>query len=226
MKKRTLILMFTALTLLSTAHARGLIGTNEKYVINGTNQIIEVASNDIEDGVASYRNADGERVAIAMSGISKEVDEMSGLSAGDNLVVTTNVRFSKTLTTTRYCTVFSVFANNSVSFGCNTIEADRDSRIKNPNRSLPTQLNYFSQNAQDLTKEVPSLQGFQVDEEVIVEIDAGIFNEGQKVQILTIFADGHAIIKKSGIDLFDNSKAIIHKHNIAFVQLSDLKKQY
>ncbi|MBY0413413.1 MAG: hypothetical protein K2Q18_04580 [Bdellovibrionales bacterium] len=226
--KTTLLIALLFSSIYSNAQAK-LFGIRERYVIKGSNQIIEVASNNIKDGVATYHNSQGKKSQIDVSAIAKETEEeIDGIQAGKSALARTGIRFS-TDTTTRYCTVFSVFENKQAHIGCKTIEADRDLHDRNPNTSLPNQLNYIVQDVSTMVGEVEFLGDIHREDKLRLEVATELFKKGEKVEVVTIFANGQALVKATGLkglrlNLLDNVDYVIHKYNIEMVNLSDLKK--
>jgi len=203
--KTALLMAFTVLSLQSVAHAKSLIGRVDKYIILNSNQIIEIASNEIEDGKGKYYDyAEHKWKTIDMNDVSKgTTEEISGVKAGERILATTMVANSKTETVSRYCQVFYVFENKKAYVGCKSTEADIIPGYQTPNR-----FDFIVENVESVTAEVSSLNDFSTKEIAELNTDTKNFSSGTKVKILAIFANGEALIQKSGFNILDTSDVL------------------
>lgn len=220
--KKALLLSVMTITFLSQAHAKPFFGTVDKYIEVANGNVIEIASNEIEDGVAEfYDYGTRQRRTINMSEVSKSTrEEIAGVQAGEAILVTTrldNVRNVRNQTVNRYCQVFYVFENKQAYVGCKSSEADRI-----PGYQLPERFDYIV-NVEHVTAEVESLDGFKKGESVELNIETRNIKAQRKVRILAIFANGEALVQKDGFSRLDTS-GILHKSGIERVNLSDLSK--
>jgi hypothetical protein len=219
--KTALLMAFTVLSLQSVAHAKSLIGRVDKYIILNSNQIIEIASNEIEDGKGKYYDyAEHKWKTIDMNDVSKgTTEEISGVKAGERILATTMVANSKTETVSRYCQVFYVFENKKAYVGCKSTEADIIPGYQTPNR-----FDFIVENVESVTAEVSSLNDFSTKEIAELNTDTKNFSSGTKVKILAIFANGEALIQKSGFNILDTSDVLNKLGAVDRINLSELNK--
>lgn len=220
--KTTLLMTLVTLSLTSQVHAKSFFGTVDKYIINKTNEVIEIGSNEIEDDgkTASYYNyRESKRKTIDMSEVSKSTrEEIAGVKAGETILVTTGVARSKTETISRFCAVFNVFENGKAQVGCRTYKEDYV-----PGYAIPNRMDFIINHVSLVTAEVESLDGFNKGETAELRINTENAKAGRNVRILAIFANGEALVQKVGFGILDTS-SIVYKSGIDRIQLSDLNK--
>ncbi len=220
--KTALLLSLMAVSLMTTANAKGFFGTVDKYIIARTGQVIEVGSNDIDNGVAEYFDyRESKRKTINMSELSKSTrEEIAGVKAGETILLTTGVANSTDGSTiSRYCTVFYVFENKMSHVGCKTYAEDNIAGQIAANR-----LDFIVGNVESVIAEVASLEGFKTNEAVELAVNTKYSKAGREVKILAIFANGEVLVQKTGFNVLDTG-SIVTKHGaIDRVLLSDLNK--
>lgn len=219
--KNILSISLLTLCLTTTAQAKSFFGTVDKYINIHTNQIIEVASNEIEDGVASYFDySDNKRKTINISELSKATrEEISDVRAGEAILAKTFVANSKEETVIRFCQVFYLFENKSAYVGCKTTEKDNI-----PGYQTPARFDFIISNIESVTPQVSSLDGFETKETCELKVETKTIEAGKRVKILAIFANGEALIQKVGLNFLDTSGILNKLGSVERVKLSDLNK--
>jgi hypothetical protein len=217
--KATLAIALTVLTITTAVQAKGIIGTVDKYIIIKSGKIIEVASNKIDNGVATYFDyTESRRKTIETAEISKSTRQrIAGVKIGDIILANTYARNSNSQTVTRFCEVFSVFENKEAYIGCQTLEADK---IKG--YTTPARLDFVVNNVETLTAQVQQLDGFKKGGNYELRVDTTIANAGVHVKILGIFVNGDVLVQKSILSVLDSDGIIAKTGDIARIKLSDL----
>ncbi len=219
--KKTLLLTLMTVSFISSVQAKSLFGRIDKYIIEKTGQVIDVASNEISDnGTAQYFDyKDGKRKTIDLSQISKSVKhEIDGVKIGEVILLTTGVANSPTESISRYCQVFNVFANGMAQVGCKTYEEDNKKGV-----IVATRLDFIVNNVNSVVAEVDSLEGINKGETVELRTDTKSAKAGRNVKVLAVFANGEALVQKIGFSFLDTS-GIVYQGSVDRVQLSDLSK--
>lgn len=197
------------------AAALTLIGSQAVYAydyIISQGIMVETSVNKKTGEITYYDYRDGKKKTVAASDIAKEVKEKNGIKQGDHVLYNQeNVNF---------CAVFHVFENGLVRVGCQNAEAKRKGVIGVPR---PEQLRGFVP-TNELTAEIPSMDGFSKGETVTLLKDYGNLKCGTTVRIEAIHTNGEALVQKKGLNLLDTSGLHL-KFNIERVPLSDLAKK-
>ena len=219
--KKTLLLSLMTIAFISHAQAKPFFGTVDKYIMKN-NQIIEIGSNDIENGQGVYFDyRDHKRKNIDMSEVSKSTkEEIAGVKIGETILLTTGVANDKSgAIISRYCSVFSVFENGQAHVGCRTYKED------NANGQIATnRLDFIvGVGSSNVTAQVDELEGIRTGE------NRSIYNnktlkDGRKVKVLAIFENGEVLVQRSVLNIQDTS-SIIQKHGeVLRISISDLKE--
>lgn len=219
--KKTLLLTLMTVSFISSVQAKSLFGTIDSYIIEKTNQVIQVASNEIsDDGVVSYFDyKEGKRKTINRSEISKStLKEIAGVKIGEVILLNTGVANSATETITRYCQVFNVFENSMAYVGCKTYAEDNKAGV-----IKATRLDFIVNNVESVVAEVSSSEGIKKGEIAELRINTKSAKAGRNVKVLAIFANGEALVQKVGFSFLDTS-SIVYQSSVDRVQLSDLSK--
>jgi len=219
--KKTLLLTLMTVSFISSVQAKSLFGTLDKYIIEKTGQVIEVASNEISDnGTAKYFDyKEGKRKTIDLSEISKSVKtEIAGVKAGEVILLTTGVANTPSESISRYCQVFNVFANGMADVGCKTYEEDNKKGV-----IVATRLDFIVHDISSVVSEIESLDGIQKGEVVELRVNTKNAKAERNVKVLAIFANGEALVQKIGFNFLDTS-GIVYQSSVDRVQLSDLSK--
>jgi hypothetical protein len=202
--KTTLILTLTALTLVSVAQAKPLFGTIEKYVDIKTGRVVDIATNETEDfDMSRY------------SPIAKE--EIAGVAAGERILLTTYVNKSTTKTISRYCDVFYVFENKMAQVGCKGYKVDQEAY-----KDVPNRLEFMVTNVEEAIAEVSELEGFKTKDKAELKINTPGIKAGRTVRVVAIFANGEALVEKTGYSFFNGRNVVDRGASIERVSLSDL----
>lgn len=220
---KALLLSVMTLAFTLEAQAKPLIGRIDKYIEIKNGNVIEIATNEIEDGSATfYDYGIRKKRTIDMSEVSKATrEEIAGVKAGEMILVETrldNVRNVRNQTVSRYCEVFYLFENKQAYAGCKSSEADRI-----PGYQLPARFDFIINNVENVTAEVESLDGFTKGETAELSIETRTIKAGKNVRILAIFANGEALVQKDGFSRLDTS-GILHKSGVERINLVDLSK--
>lgn len=218
-------LIFTAISLTvslsSVVQAKAFFGTIDKYLVVKTAQVIEVGSNDVEDGVATYYDyRTSKRKTIDLSELSKSTrEEIAGVKAGERVLARTYVANSKTETVVRFCEVFYLFENKQAYIGCKATEADRINGYELPNR-----FDFIINNVEQVIAEVETLDGFKTNEIAELRVDTENLKAGKNVRVLAIFTNGEALIQKAGFSVLDTSGVLNKLGAVEKIKLTDLNK--
>ncbi len=219
--KKALLLSLMTIAFISQAQAKSFFGRVDKYIMKN-NQIIEIGSNDIENGKGIYYDyRDGKRKSIEMSEVSKSTDkEIAGVQIGEIILLNTGIANDKTGgIINRYCSVFSVFENGLAYVGCKTYKED------NANGQIATdRLDFIvSLGNVNVTPEIAELEGVKKGDYRTVHNSSDI-KIGTKVKVLAIFDNGEVLVQKAGFNILDTS-GIINKHGEVFrLSISDLRE--
>ena len=204
--KTTLLLTITTLTLMTNVHAKSLFGTIEKYVNVETGSVVEIASNrtdkfDMSQFAASTK------------------EEISGVKAGERILLTTYVNKSKTQTINRYCDVYYVFENKMAQVGCSTYSVDQEA-----NKDAPRRLDFMVTNVDEVVSEVSELNGFRTNEKAELKISTATIKAGRNVKIVAIFENGEVLVQKTGYGMFFGDNVVERGDSIARVSINDLSQ--
>lgn len=216
---KTLLLTLLTVSMLSTAQA-GLIGIIETYIIEKNGKVINVASNEVsKDGMALYFDySTNKKRSIHLSELSKATNkEIDGVKAGEMILMTTKVSGSDTELISRYCKVYNVFENHMADASCKMYKKDKREFFDSGS------LQFIVKNVRSVIAEVASLNGIRKNEVVELRINTNNAKAGKNVRVLAIFANGEALVQKTGFNL-NESAAIIHKLTVDRVRVSDLNK--
>ncbi len=221
--KKTLLLSLMTISFMSQVQAKAFFGRVEKYIIPATGQIIEIASNEIEDDGQTaefYDYRDGKRKNIDMSTVSKSTrEEIAGVKAGEAILVTTQAGNDKTKTVSRYCAVFYVFENKQAFVGCNTtVEADRI-----PGYALPTRMDFIVNNVENVIAQVEEHDGVKKGDIMELRINTANAKAGRNMRVLAVFANGEVLVEKAGLGFLDTN-SIVYRGGVDRVTTSDLSK--
>lgn len=218
--KRSLTLAFILSALCSTVSAGSFFGRVDKYMIKDSGMIIEVATNEISDDglTAKYYNYKERKFkTIELAELSKSTqEEIAGVRSGEMVLVQTYAGASRTETISRFCEVFYVFENKKAFVGCKTYAADQI-----PGYATPSRLDFIVNNVESIVAEVESLEGIKKGDVAELRIDTKSAKAGRQVRVLAIFANGEALVQKTGLGILDTS-SIVYKGNIDRVSLTDL----
>ncbi len=218
--KKTVLFTLMTISFMSQVHAKSLFGTVDKYLDVKNQSVVEIGSNEISDDgrTASYYDyRDSKRKTIDMNDVSKSTrEEIAGVKAGEAILVTTLAANSKTETVSRYCEVFYVFENKEAYVGCKSTQADYI-----PGYQFPERFDFVINNVENVTAEVATLDGFSKGDTAELGINTENAKAGRSIRILAIFANGEALIQKTGFSQFDTS-GLVYKRGVDRVKLSDL----
>lgn len=220
--KKTLLLSLMTISFLSQAHAKSFFGRVEKYIIPATGQVIEIASNEIEDdGLTAefFDYRDSKRKNIDMSTVSKSTrEEIAGVKAGEAILVTTLVGNSKTETTSRYCAVFYVFENKQAMVGCATSSVDNI-----PGYVTPRRMDFIINNVENVIAQVEERDGVKKGDIMELRINTANAKAGRNVRVLAVFANGEVLVEKAGLGFLDTN-SLPYRGGVDRVTTADLSK--
>ena len=222
MKKK--ILTSLALTLLfsvADVRAKSLINSIDKYIINSSNQVIEIASSDIDSDGLTAKYWDYKiykKLSVNMHDVTKAtMESINDVSAGEMILVTTKAARNDTAYVNRYCQVFHLFENKKAFVGCKTYEIDN---IKGHTR--PARLDFIINNVEDVTPEVEMIDHLAKGEIATLKVDTLNAKAGKAVRVLALFSNGEALVQKIGLGTLSNT-SIIYKSSIDRVKITDLE---
>ena len=202
--KTTLLLTITTLSLMTNVHAKSLFGKIEKYVNVETGSVVEIASNRTENFNMSL-----------YSPSTKE--EISGVRAGERILLTTYANKSTTKTVSRYCDVYNLFENKMALVGCSVYKIDQEA-----NKDAPKRLEYVVTNVDEVVSEVSELNGFSTNDKAELKISSGTIKAGRNVRIVAIFENGEVLVQKTGYSFFSGDNVVDRGDSISRVSINDL----
>lgn len=213
--KSSMLLGLLAVSLFNQVEAKPFFGTLSKYINNNTNEVIEIGSNDIENGRATYFNyASGKKETVQMSDVAKSTrNAVDGVKAGE--IVLANVN-----NTLRYCDVIYVFENAKAQLFCKVTEKDGDFVYYIQTPRYRVTINDLS----ILTKEVPTLHGFSKGDSVELQAKSEKYEIGKKLKITAIFENGDALVETPTSHFFRSQNATIQRGAVEKVSLDVLAK--
>jgi len=220
--KRSLTLAFILSAICSNVFAGSFLGRVEKYMIKDTGMIIEIATNEIsDDGLSGkyYDYKERKFKMIELAELSKSTrEEIAGVKSGEIALVQTYAGSSRTETISRFCEVYYVFENKKANVGCKTYAADQI-----PGYTTPSRLDFIVNNVESIVAEVESFEGIQKGDVLELRVNTQSAKAGRQVRVLAVFANGEALVQKTGFGILDTS-SIVYKGNVDRVNVNDLSK--
>lgn len=220
--KKALLLTLMTVSFISSVQAKALIGTFDSYIIEGTGDVVSIATNAFSDDGRTAEYTDyrlGKTLTVETSRLSKSTrEEIDGVKAGETVLVGTEAMGTKQIIS-RICTVYNLFENRSAYVGCKTYQAD-----KIPGYQIPERLTYIVKDVSQVVAEVESLDGFSKGDVAELNINTANAKAGRNVKILAILANGEALVEKTGFNIL-NTGGILHRFSLDRVKLQDLSKK-
>lgn len=204
--KKTLLLTLATLSLITSVQAKSIFGKLEVYVDQQTGRVVEIASNKTEDYDMSRYSASTK-------------NEISGVKAGERILLNTYIFRSNTETVSRYCDVYHVFENKMAQVGCNTVSADF-----RRNEDAKIRLDFMVSTVDEAIAEVAELNGFRTNSKAKLNISVPRIKAGREVKIVAIFENGEVLVQKTGYGLFHGDNVVERGDLIARVSINDLSE--
>ncbi|MBC7713797.1 MAG: hypothetical protein H7177_10690 [Rhizobacter sp.] len=220
--KTALLLSLMTVSMITTAHAKSLIGSVDSYIIAKSGTVVSIGSNEIEDDGSTatfFSYALGKKITVNMSELSKSTrSEIADVKAGESVLINTPTVSGNNIT--RTCVVFNLFENKQAYVGCKTYEADAVAGY-----NIPQRLDYIIQNVESgVVPEVANVENFSKGDKVELTVATKTIKAGKSVRILALYKNGQALVEPTlaGIN-FLNSSGILNRFGIERVSINDLR---